>query len=56
MTVMATQLSAKETHGLWSLDWVDATQFMRLDAGAMRALDPPCGSASDVAPTDSTPT
>ena len=26
------------THGLWTLDWVDASQFMRLDAGAMRAL------------------
>jgi len=27
-----------ETHGLWSLDWVDSAQFMRLDSGAMRAL------------------
>lgn len=29
---------ASDTHGLWSLDWVDAAQFMRLDAGAMRCL------------------
>ena len=31
-------MASKETHGLWTLDWVDAAQFMRLDAGAMRAL------------------
>ena len=27
-----------DTHGVWTLDWVDAAQFMRLDSGAMRAL------------------
>ena len=31
-------LGATDTHGLWSLDWVDSAQFMRLDSGAMRAL------------------
>ena len=31
-------MSNSDTHGLWSMDWVDAAQFMRLDAGAMRAL------------------
>ena len=31
-------MGTKETHGLWSLDWVDAAQYMRLDSGAMRAL------------------
>jgi len=28
----------RETHGVWTMDWVDAAQFMRLDSGAMRAL------------------
>lgn len=31
-------MSRVETHGGWTLEWVDAAQFMRLDAGAMRAL------------------
>jgi len=31
-------LANVETHGQWSLDWVDSSQFMRLDSGAMRAL------------------
>jgi len=31
-------LSSADTMGLWTLDWVAANQFMRLDAGAMRAL------------------
>ena len=31
-------MSNKETHGLWAMDWVDASQYMRLDAGALRAL------------------
>ena len=31
-------MGAVDTFGLWTLDWVDAAQFMRLDAGAMRCL------------------
>ena len=31
-------MASKETFGLWAMDWVDAAQYMRLDAGAMRAL------------------
>jgi DNA mismatch repair protein MSH2 len=31
-------MGASDTFGLWTLDWVDAAQFMRLDAGAMRCL------------------
>ena len=31
-------MAVKETHGLWAMDWIDAAQYMRLDAGAMRAL------------------
>jgi DNA mismatch repair protein MSH2 len=31
-------MARSDTHGQWTLDWVDAAQFMRLDAGAMRAL------------------
>lgn len=33
-----------DTHGQWTLDWVEPKQFMRLDAGALRALsvEPVC--------------
>ena len=31
-------LSNTDSHGLWSLEWVDAKHLMRLDSGAMRAL------------------
>ena len=50
-------MASKETHGLWTLDWVDAAQFMRLDSGAMRALsvDPQVSSKQAAASSLLTP-
>ena len=41
-------MAQPETHGQWALEWVDPAHFMRLDAGAMRALslEPVPGEAS----------
>ena len=40
-------LADADSHGQWTLEWVEPAQFMRLDSGAMRALsvDPQPGEA-----------